>query len=187
MQIKEQPTYKHWRTTGPARLINTTDMPPVVLFNVSAHVFFFVKKIRGQKHTFGTFEKNVKNEKLKNWEHGKMEHTWKIEKMETFSCTKFLNRLFRPLRDEMLASRWSIASAGLLLLVCDSPISTDDFTHVSCIFRLHLFSHIFPKKVTLCLCSTILHNANKPLYSLHYILCILRLPLLVVRRTWGVL
>ena len=26
--------------TGPARLINTTDMPPVVFFNVSAHVFF---------------------------------------------------------------------------------------------------------------------------------------------------
>ena len=25
--------------TGPARLINTTDMPPVVFFNVSAHVF----------------------------------------------------------------------------------------------------------------------------------------------------
>ena len=41
-----------------------------------------------------------------------------LEKMETFSCTKFLNRLFRPLRDEMLASRWSIASSsatGLLL------------------------------------------------------------------------
>ena len=28
-----------------------------------------------------------------------------LEKMETFSCTKFLHRLFRPLRDEMLASR----------------------------------------------------------------------------------
>ena len=41
------------------------------------------------------------------------------------------------------------ASPALLPLAFysrDSPISTDDFTHVSCIFRLHLFSHIFPKK-----------------------------------------
>lgn len=136
-----------------------------------------------------------------------------LEKMETFSCTKFLNRLFRPLRDEMLASRWSIASSsatGLLL----ARLSHFYGRFHSC--QLHfqtalIFTH-FPKKkllyVIFCIMQTNLmrfqHRAADFIpfqcifVCIHYItlviwemyLSILRLPFLVlrgIRRTWGVL
>ena len=68
-----------WLTTGPARLINTTDMPPVVFFNVSAHFFLGVKTRTGGKHKH--LETNIKNrrKKWKHWNVGKIEHFGKLE------------------------------------------------------------------------------------------------------------
>ena len=133
-----------------------------------------------------------------------------LEKMETFSCTKFLNRLFRPLRDEMLASRWSIASSSATGLLLAARLSHFYGRFHSC--QLHfqtalIFTH-FPKKnllyVLFCIMQTNLmrfqHRAADfiPFQCIHYItlviwemyLSILRLPFLVlrgIRRTWGVL
>ena len=69
-----------------------------------------------------------------------------LEKMETFSCTKFLNRLFRPLRDEMLASRWSIAFATGLLLASRLSHFYGRFHSCQLHFQTALIFTHFPSK-----------------------------------------
>ena len=60
----------------------------------------------------------------------------------------------------LLAFYSSCATLPFLRTISLMSVAFSDCTY------FHTFS---PQKVTLCLCSTILHNANKPLYSLHFL------------------